>query len=75
MAAKTPVDRCKAAYFFGMQDLAGGRYESASDWYKLVYDTCRQAWGWRLSRFAWSTLNAWYVYDRNLREAAAHRVW
>jgi hypothetical protein len=74
-AAKTPVDRCKAAYFFGLQELATGRYEEASDWYQLVYDTCGNTWAWRLSQFAWRTLNEWSAYDRNLREAATHRVW
>ena len=74
-AAIAPVDRCKAAYFFGLQDVVAGRYEDGSDWYQLVYDTCGNDWAWRLVSFTWSTMNEWYYFDRNLRAAAAHRVW
>lgn len=74
-ALTTPDDRCKAAYFFGLQEIAGGRYEEASDWYQLVFDTCGKGWSWRLLSFAESTLNKWYTFDENLRRAATRKVW
>jgi tetratricopeptide (TPR) repeat protein len=74
-AASVPVDRCKAAYFFGLEEIARGRYEEGSDWYQLVYDTCGNTWAWRLVSFTWSTMNEWYAFDQNLRAASANHVW
>lgn len=73
-AATTPVDRCKAAYFFGLGEVAAGRYPEASDWYLVAFDGCTKA-TWRMSYFSRTTLRRWSTVGHNLREAEARKIW
>ena len=73
-AATTPVDRCKAAYFFGLGEVAAGRYREAAEWHLLAFDGCTKAI-WRMSYFSRTTLRRWSTDGHNLREAEARKIW
>ncbi len=74
-AQSAPEDRCKAAYFFGLDDLAAGRYEEGLAWFGLVFDSCTRTWSWRLVGFARSTLMKWYSSGEDLHSLAASKTW
>jgi hypothetical protein len=71
---KAPRDRCRAAYFFGLREVAAGRYIDASDWLQVPFDGCN-GYDWKATAFARTHLAAWYSSGQNLREAEAHRIW
>ena len=72
-AATTPVDRCKAAYFFGLGEVASGRYPQASDWYLTAFDGCTKA-AWRMSYFSRTTLRRWSTEGHTLRGVEAAKI-
>ena len=74
-SAKSNDDRCRAAYFFGLQDIVAGRYEDGSDWLQLVAANCSKPTSWELVGFALTTFESWHAFDQNLRLAAAAKVW
>jgi hypothetical protein len=74
-AASSPDDRCKAAYFFGLQEIVRGRYEDASEWFQLVYGSCTATWSWRLVSFAGARMSEWYTFDQDLDIAAERKIW
>jgi len=71
---KAPRDRCRAAYFFGLQGIAAGRYGEASEWLQVPFDACT-GYDWRSNAFARTHLAEWYSSGQNLREAEARRIW
>jgi len=71
---KTPRDRCRAAYFFGLQGIAAGRYAEASEWFQVPFDACA-GYDWRSNAFARTHLAEWYSTGQNLKEAEARRIW
>lgn len=71
----TPMDRCTAEYFFGLQQIAASHYDEASEWLQVVFDGCTRAPSWRLGSFARSTLTRWYTTGQNLREAERRKIF
>jgi tetratricopeptide (TPR) repeat protein len=74
-SVKTEDGRCGAAYFLGLKDISSGRYEDASDWFQLVNAICSKPPSWGFVAFAHTTTSEWSKFDRDLRTAAARKVW
>jgi hypothetical protein len=74
-AATSPDDRCRAAYFLGVEQIAAGRYEDASDWFRLVSATCFWGEQWRPANLAFETRSRWAFYYGNLAAAAQKKDW
>ncbi|MBN2383891.1 hypothetical protein JXQ70_13530 [bacterium] len=61
---KNDKDRCSVGYYFGLKAQSEGRYNDASDWYRISIETRRQntpAYSW-----AFLQLSDWNGFNRTL---------
>jgi hypothetical protein len=74
-AATAPADRCNAAYFLGLDQVAAGRYAEASDWFQVPFNGCMKAGMWKPGSFARTVLGRWLTFGQSLQEAEVRGIW
>lgn len=67
--ASDPKKLCETAYYVGLKCQGEGRYEDASDWYRVAIETGRIQDG--EYRWAYDTLYLWYLEGKSLARLAA----
>lgn len=67
--ATNPKKRCEIAYFLGLRAHAEGRYEDASDWFRVTVETGQNDNG--EYHWAYSTLQLWQSIGKSLPRIAA----
>src|SRR5262249_29853874 len=64
--------RCQIAFFFGWKAHAEGRYEEASDWYRIAVETASHM-NWEYN-WAYRILKGWYDHTESLTRLAAQKL-
>lgn len=69
---KTAKERCEVAYFLGLKAQSEGRYQDASDWYRIAVETGLIKNG--ECRWAHDMLYQWYTQGKSLTWLAADKL-
>jgi len=67
--AKSPKERCENAYYLGLRAESEGRFEDASDWYRISVESGLENMG--EYRWAYNTLYRWEGKRMSLKRIAA----